>query len=329
MPLPGWLRPAYAPGVTGARPFRFAVQAVHATSAGEWRDFARTVEDLGYSTLFVADHYLDHGPAAQDLGPIAAMATAAAVTTTLRIGCRVFCVDYHQPAALAKEVATLDLLSDGRLELGIGAGWSEQEYGMMGIPYDAAARRVDKLEEMVAFLKAYFAGEELDVHGEYVNVAGYSGLPRPVQQPHPPFMIGGSRKRVLSLAGREADIVSFANVGFEPVNDAGLTPDEEAVRRCTFARDAAGDRWPDLDVESSPYFAAITDDPRPKLVRLADRFGVATDAMLEHPNVLMGTADAVVETLLARRDRYGVNYVSFQQAQAEEFAPIVAQLAGT
>jgi probable F420-dependent oxidoreductase len=313
----------------GARPFRFAVQAVHATSAGEWRDLARHVEDLGYSTLFVADHYLDRGPAAQDVGPIAAMATAAAVTTTLRIGCRVFCVDYHQPAALAKEVATLDLLSDGRLELGIGAGWSEQEYGMMGIPFDPAARRVDRLEEVVAFLKAYFSGEKLDVHGEHVNVAGYRGLPRPVQQPHPPFMIGGSRKRVLSLAGREADIVSFANVGFEPVNDAGLTPQQEAERRCGYARDAAGDRWPQLDVESSPYFAAITDDPSPRLSALAERFDTTTDALLDHPNVLMGTADVLVERLQARRERYGVNYVSFQQAQADEFAPIVARLTGT
>jgi probable F420-dependent oxidoreductase len=315
--------------MSSTRPFRFAVQAVLAKSAGEWRDLARKVEDLGYSTLFVADHYLDRGPAAQDLGPIAAMATAAAVTDTLRIGCRVFCVDYHQPAALAKEVATLDLLSEGRLELGIGAGWSEQEYGMMGIPFEAAPRRVDRLEEMVAFLKAYFSGDELDFHGEHLEVAGYRGLPRPVQQPHPPFMIGGSRKRVLSLAGREADIVSFANVGFEPVNDAGLSPDEEAVRRCSFAREAAGDRFADLDVESSPYFSAITDDPHPKLTALADRFGTTTDVMLDHPNVLMGTADAVVERLLARRERYGVNYVSFQQAQVDEFAPIVARLTGT
>ena len=312
-----------------ARPFRFAVQAVHATSAGEWRDLARRVEDLGYSTLFVADHYLDRGPAAQDVGPIAAMATAAAVTTTLRIGCRVFCVDYHQPAALAKEVATLDLLSDGRLELGIGAGWSEQEYGMMGIPMAPAARRVDKLEETVAFLKAYFSGEKLDVHGEHVNVAGYRGLPRPVQQPHPPFKIGGSRKRVLSLAGREADIVSFANVGFEPVNEAGLSPQQEAERRCGYARDAAGDRWVDLDVESSPYFAAITDDPGPGLAALAERFETTIDALLDHPNVLMGTAEVLVERLEARRERYGVNYVSFQQAQAEEFAPLVARLTGT
>jgi probable F420-dependent oxidoreductase len=315
--------------VTEGRPFRFAVQAVRTTSAREWNDLARKVEDLGYSTLFVADHYLDRGPAAQDVGPIAAIAAAAAVTTTLRIGCRVFCVDYHQPAALAKEVATLDLLSDGRLELGIGAGWSEQEYGMMGIPFEAAARRVDKLEEMVAFLKASFSGEELDFHGEYVDVAGYVGLPRPVQQPHPPFMIGGSRKRVLSLAGREADIVSFANVAFDPVNDAGLTPQQEAERRCGYARDAAGARFADLDVESSPYFSAITDDPHPKLVALAERFGTTTDGLLDHPNVLMGSLDAVVDRLLERRARYGVNYVSFQQANIDEFAPLVARLAGT
>jgi len=315
--------------VSEARPFRFAVQAVRTTSAGAWRDLARKVEDLGYSTLFVADHYLDRGPAAQDVGPIAAMAAAAAATTTLRIGCRVFCVDYHQPAALAKEVATLDVLSDGRLELGIGAGWSEQEYGMMGIPFAEAARRVDKLEEMVAFLKAYFSGEELDFHGRYVDVAGYVGLPRPVQQPHPPFMIGGSRKRVLSLAGREADIVSFANVAFDPVNDAGLTPQQEAERRCGFARDAAGERFAHLDVESSPYFSAITDDPHPKLAALADRFGTTTDGLLDHPNVLMGPADTVVDRLQERRARYGVNYVSFQQANIDEFAPVVSRLTGT
>src|SRR5262245_50745680 len=257
------------------------------------------------------------------------MAAAAAATTTLRIGCRVFCVDYHQPAALAKELATLDLLSDGRLELGIGAGWSEQEYGMMGIAFGEAARRVDKLEEMVAFLKAYFSGEKLDFHGEYIDVAGYRGLPPPVQQPHPPFMIGGSRKRVLSLAGREADIVSFANVGFEPVNDAGLTPKQEAERRCSYARDAAGARFAELDVESSPYFAAITDDPHPRLAALADRFGVTTDGLLDHPNVLMGTTDVVVDRLLERRERFAVNYVSFQQANVDEFAPIVSRLTGT
>src|ERR1700759_1519655 len=154
-------------------PFRFAVQATNATGAREWYDTVRKVEDLGYSTLFLADHYLGPGPAQraartprQDLAPIAAMAAAAAVSQTLRIGCRVFCVDYHAPAILAKEAATLDLLSDGRLEMGIGAGWSEVEYAAMGLTFDRPARRIAKLAEVVSLIKAHWAGQELDYGGQ-------------------------------------------------------------------------------------------------------------------------------------------------------------------
>src|SRR5262245_24208736 len=138
------------------RPFRFAVQMTQVTSAGEWRDFVRKAGNLGYSTLFLADHYLGPGPGGtgtlmepQQLAPIAAMASAAAWTSTLRVGCRVFCVDYHVPAALAKEAATLDLLSDGRLEFGIGAGTNEREYEAMGADFAEPRERVTKLEEVV------------------------------------------------------------------------------------------------------------------------------------------------------------------------------------
>ncbi len=201
-------------------PFRFAVQATNAAGQREWRDTVRKVEDLGYSTLFLADHYLGPGPAQkaartprQDLAPIAAMAAAAAYTETLRIGCRVFCIDYHVPAVLAKETATLDLLSDGRLEMGIGAGWSEVEYTAMGLNFDRPGRRIAKLAEVVSLIKAHWQGEELDYSGDFVQVRGYAGRPRPVQsqqRPHPPIMIGGGGQRVLSLAGREADIVSIS-----------------------------------------------------------------------------------------------------------------------
>src|SRR5262245_1304976 len=158
--------------VTSSKAFRFAVQATRARSGGEWRTLARRIEVLGFSTLFLADHYLGRGPASgearqppQHLAPITAMAVAAAVTETLRIGCRVFCVDYHVPAVLAKEAATLDLLSDGRLEFGIGAGWSEGEYDAMGVPFDPPARRIDKLEEVIALLNAHWAGDELACDG--------------------------------------------------------------------------------------------------------------------------------------------------------------------
>jgi probable F420-dependent oxidoreductase len=317
------------------RPFRFAVQATNARSAAEWRELVRRVEDLGYSTLFLADHYLGPGPARraahtpeQDLAPIAAMAAAAALTRTLRIGCRVFCTDYHVPAVLAKEAATLELLSDGRLELGLGGGWSEGEYQAMGIPFDRPGRRIAKLEEVVALVKAHFAGEELDCKGEFVNVRGYAGTPPPVRRPHPPIMIGGGKKRVLSLAGREADIASISNVPFVAVNEDGLAPEAEAARRVGYVRAAAGDRFAELDVESSPYFTEVTDDPRPALERVAANVRMKAELLADHPNVLIGPAAQIAERLEARRETIGINYVSAQQSQIEHFAPIAARLAG-
>jgi probable F420-dependent oxidoreductase len=319
-------------------PFRFAVQATNAAGQREWRDSVRKVEDLGYSTLFLADHYLGPGPAQkaartprQDLAPIAAMAAAAAYTETLRIGCRVFCIDYHVPAVLAKETATLDLLSDGRLEMGIGAGWSEVEYTAMGLEFDRPGRRIAKLAEVVSLIKAHWRGEELDYSGDFVQVRGYAGRPRPVQRPqrpHPPIMIGGGGQRVLSLAGREADIVSISSVPFVACDAEGLDPEAVALRRTEFVRAAAGERYRTLDLESSPYFTEITDDPETMLSGVAKSTGIAIDLLRDHPNVLVGSLESVVEELYSRRETLGVNYVTVQQSQIESFAPVVALLHG-
>ena len=320
-------------------PFRFAVQATNASGAREWRDTALKVQDLGYSTLFLADHYLGPGPAQraartprQDLAPIAAMAAAAAVTETLRIGCRVFCIDYHVPAVLAKEAATLDLLSDGRLELGIGAGWSADEYSAMGLTFDRPGRRIAKLEEVIGLFKAHFGGEEIDRDGEFVNVRGYSGRPLPVQRPHPPIMIGGGGPRVLDLAAREADIVSISNVPFVAHNEAGLDPRDEARRRSGLvyaaARRHTRGSYGDLEIESSPYFTEITDDAERALANLASATGISADILREHPNVLIGSVDTVVEVLQSRREELGINYVTVQQPRMDAFAPIVARMHG-
>ena len=319
-------------------PFRFAVQATNAAGQREWRDTVRKVEDLGYSTLFLADHYLGPGPAQkaartprQDLAPIAAMAAAAAYTETLRIGCRVFCIDYHVPAVLAKETATLDLLSDGRLEMGIGAGWSKVEYTAMGLNFDRPGRRIAKLAEVVSLIKAHWQGEELDYSGDFVNVRGYAGRPRPVQRPqrpHPPIMIGGGGQRVLSLAGREADIVSISSVPFVARDAEGLDPQAVALRRTEFVRAAAGERYRGLDVESSPYFSDVTDDPETMLAGVAQSTGIAIDLLRDHPNVLVGSLESVAEKLYSRRETLGVNYVTVQQSQIESFAPVVALLHG-
>jgi probable F420-dependent oxidoreductase len=320
--------------VTTARPFRFGVQGIRARSAAEWREFARRAEDLGYATLFLADHYLGRGPALdrarqplQHVAPIAAMATAAAVTSTLRIGCRVFCVDYHVPAVLAKEAATLDLLSDGRLELGIGAGWSEHEYAALGVPFRPPAERVAKLKETVALFKAHCAGELLDHEGRFATATGYAGLPRPVQQPHPPIMVGGGGKVVLSFAAREADIVSINNVPFGPTED-GLTPQQEAVRRLDHVRAAAGTRLAGLDIEASPFFTAVSDDAAAAAARIAALVDFPADTLADHPNVLLGPVGQLADRLEERRETYGVNYVTIQQPELERFAPVVARLAG-
>ena len=252
------------------RPFRFAVQMTQVTSAAEWRDFARKIEDLGYSTLFLADHYLGPGPGGDGercwnrstsrrsrrwqrrrRGPrhFASAAASSASTTTY-------------PPRSPKEAATLDLLSDGRLEFGIGAGTNQAEYEAMGLDFAEPRDRVAKLEEVVRLVKAHWSGDVIACEGRFVKGGGYSGLPLVVQRPAPPLMIGGSRKRVLSLAAREADIVSMSHVSWAPVNDAGLTPMEEAARRFAFIRDAAGSRLAALDIESSPYWSEVTDDPR-------------------------------------------------------------------
>ncbi|WP_436791232.1 TIGR03621 family F420-dependent LLM class oxidoreductase [Yinghuangia sp. YIM S10712] len=329
-----------AESASHVRPFRFAVQTTTAKSATEWRDLARRVESAGYSTLFLADHYIGPGPVSartllrpQHLAPIAAMAAAAAWTTTLRVGCRVFCIDYHVPAALAKEAATIDLLSDGRLEFGIGAGTNQGEYEAMGLTFHDAPKRVSKLEEVVALVKAHWSGEPIDVHGEHVNVSGYAGLPVPAQQPRPRILIGGAKKRVLSLAAREADIVSMSNVGWTPRNDAGLTPAEEARRRYAVVREAAGSRFDALELESSPYLVAVTDDPDATLERWSANLRKALpeagpDLLRHHPNVLAGSAEEIIDRLQERRETTGMNYITIPRKHMEEFAPIVAKLTG-
>ncbi|MCK9902406.1 TIGR03621 family F420-dependent LLM class oxidoreductase [Frankia sp. Cpl3] len=324
--------------MTIERPFRFAVQATKARSAAEWRDLARRVEGLGFSTLFLADHYLGRGPAqrearwpSQHLAPIAAMTAAAAFTTTLRVGCRVFCIDYHEPAVLAKEAATIDLLSDGRLEFGIGAGWSQAEYRAMGVSFEPAGPRIRKLTEAIALFKAHWSGEPIDQKGEFINVTGYSGLPLPVQKPHPPIMIGGGKRRVLSLAGREADIASISTLHFAPVNEDGLTPVEEAERRTGYVREAAGDRFAHLDIESSPFFTKVTKDAEEieaAVGGVAATMQVEAAGLMRHPNVLVGSVEEIVERLQERRAQFGVNYISLQQSEIDSFAPVVERLAG-
>jgi probable F420-dependent oxidoreductase len=319
--------------MSAERPFRFAVQAFSASSAAEWRDLAHRVEDLGYSTLHLADHFLGPGPALeathhplQELAAVPAMAMAAEATKQLRVGCRVFCIDYRHPVMLAKEAATLDLLSDGRLELGLGAGWLRGEYEAAGIAFDPAAERIARLAEGVSAVKAFCAGEPLDLDGPNVHWQGFAGVPRPVQRPHPPLMIGGGSRRVLELAAREAQVVSlnFNNragvIGPDGVRSATA---EATVRKVGWIREAAGPRYAGLELEIGAYFTFVTEGAGEIAAGMGGAFGLTPDEMLHHPHALFGPPAAICDELERRREASDVSYVTVGADAAEAFAPVV------
>jgi probable F420-dependent oxidoreductase len=323
---------------TSPRPFRFAVQAFGASCAKEWREKARRAEALGYSALQLADHFLGPGPALeathhplQELAAVPAMAMAAEATSRLRIGCRVFCVDYRLPVVLAKEAATLDLLSDGRLELGLGAGWLRGEYEAVGLRFDPPAARIARLAEVVRALKAFFAGEPIEIDGGELRWSGFSGCPRPVQRPHPPITIGGGGRRVLELAAREADVVSlnFDNRS-GVIGPAGLrsATAERTAEKVGWVREASGPRHASIELEIGAYFTFVTDRPEPIVEGMAKSFGVPAEEMRRHPHALFGDASEIAEELERRRESYGISYVTVADAALEAFAPVVARLAG-
>ncbi len=308
---------------------------MRAESAREWRDLARRVEELGYSTLFVADHYLGPGPVydrslhlPQNLAPIPAIAAAAEATVRLRVGCRVFAVDFHVPAVLAAETATLDLLSDGRLEVGLGAGGLRDEFEAMGLRFDEPAVRVDRLIEVVRLLKAHWSGAQMDVSGNHVHVSGYAGIPVPPQRPHPPIMIGGQKKRVLSLAGREAQIASINSIPYGRT-PGGLDPWEEISRRMNYVREAAGERFSEIELEMSPYDLKITNDTKSAHAEIADRRKVSIEAVTDHPYAVVGSPETAADLLRRCREVTGISYITILHAQMEACAPVVARLQGT
>ncbi len=322
-----------------AKVFRFAVQSFSASSGAEWRDRARKVEELGYSALHLADHFMGPGEAlqatnhpVQELAAVPAMAVAAEATRNLRIGCRVFCIDYRHPAVLAKEAATLDLLSEGRLELGLGAGWLQAEYEAAGIPFDEPRVRISRLAETVAAVKAHMADGELAISGQHVRMTGYEGVPKPVQRPHPPIMIGGGGRRVLELAAREADIVSFNlnnRSGVLGADGAQSGTAEATAKKVGWVRDAAGKRFSQLELEIGAYFTFVTDQPEGIAKGMGGALGLSADEMLRHPHVLMGPVEAIVDELERRRADYGISYVTVGDNVMDAFAPVVAKLAGS
>jgi probable F420-dependent oxidoreductase len=307
--------------------FRFGVQASDATSASDWRDKARRMEDLGYSTLYMPDHFVD-----TRLAPLPAMAIAAAHTTTLRVGALVFDNDYKHPAILAKEMATIDQLTDGRCELGIGAGWMKTDYEALGIPYDSAGVRIERLDEALQVMKGCWADGPFSFEGTHYCVRDYDSQPKPAQQPRLPILIGGGGPKVLRLAGREADIVGInpnLRAGAVTTDAAASASQAETVKKLGWIREGAGERFDDIELQIRYFVCAITDDALGFATAVAPGFDSTPEEVLGSGAALLGTIPEMLDQLVARRADWGVSNIVVGDDLFVEFAPIVATLAGT
>jgi probable F420-dependent oxidoreductase len=310
-----------------ARPFRFGVSCSRSRSGKEFAELARKAEALGYATLFVPDHFVDH-----DLAPTVALAHAAAVTETLRVGTFVLGNDYKHPVVCAREMATLDLLSDGRLELGIGAGWMTADYVKAGIRLDRPSVRIARLAEAVTVMKGLFGPGPFTFHGEHYRVTDLDGMPKPVQRPVP-FLIGGGAPKILSLAAREAQIVGVnanlrAGDGNAPETAQSLTP-AATDEKIAWVRDAAGDRFDALELQTLVGFVHVGAGAASILDGIAGALGISRAEARLAPPCLVGSVDEVVASLEERRARWHISYHVVDEDALDAFAPVVARLTGT
>lgn len=310
------------------KPFRFGVSVWQVRSRAEFVEKARRIEALGYDTLTLPDHLTDR------IAPMPALISAAEATRHLRVGTSVLNNDLRHPVLVAREAAAVDLLTDGRFQLGLGAGSIQSEYGQAGLTFDTGATRVERLTEAVAIIKGLLTGEQVTFAGRHYNVTGHTIEPLPVQKPHPPILIGGYGERLLALAAREADIVGFSGLSFR--QGGAVPPDlsgwrvsgvDDRVRR---VREIAGDeRYARLELNALVQQVVVTDDRRRAAEELASRWTqLSADEILQSPYVLIGTVEQMIADLEARRGRWGISYYVVHEPYLDAFAPIVASLAG-
>lgn len=308
------------------RPFRFGVITSDAPDGRTWRERARRAEALGYSTLFMPDHFQEQW------APIVGLTIAAEATERLNVGSLVFANDYRHPVVLAKEVATLDLATQGRVEFGLGAGWRRIDYEGAGLPYDTPGTRIDRMAEALAVMKALWSSPEPVHHdGRHYKVAGAVGTPRPHRRPHPVVCIGGGGRRVLSVAAREADIVGInatlrsGDLGSDAAASVTPTAFDEKVG---WIRDAAGERFDEIELQCHCAFVTIVPNRAEVAQQLGRAFGLDATEALEVPIALIGTTDELCEALEQRRKRYGISYWVVPDDAMEAFAPVVERLVG-
>ncbi len=315
-------------------PFRFAISGSLPTSRTEWVALAQKVEALGYSTLVLGEHPTSGG------GPFAALMAAADATTTLRIGSHVLANDFRPPVLLAQEMAMLDLLSEGRVEFGIGSGWAQVDYANCGVPFDPPRVRIERLAEAVALLKRLFGDEPVTFQGRYYQVKELNLLPKPKQRPHPPLYIGGGGRRVLTLAAQEAAIVGLDAKGTQAgTKDLATTTTDALAQQIAWVREAAGTRFSELELHLLIYNVIVTEDRQQGAQQVAAGLAAMSSTMMSNtsltmeqilasPRYLIGTEEQIMAQLQACRERYGVSYFTIFARYIDAFRPIVAQLAG-
>ena len=305
------------------RPFRFAITATTAPDAASWRAKARAVEELGYDALLMPDHL------GAQLAPTPALMAAADATTRLRIGSFVFANDYRNPVMLAKEAATIDVLSGGRLEFGLGAGWNTRDYEQLGMAYDAPAVRVARLAEAIRLIRRLWTEDVVEHSGAHYTVRGAKLLPKPVQVPCPPVMIGGGGPVMLRLAARHADIVALApQVNAEGGPHLAHLSAGATAEKVALVRAAAGERFDRLELNVIVFDAAVTGDRSSFAASIAARLKGAVAGVIDSPYFLFGSLDQIRADLLARRERFGISYVALPEKVMEAFAPLARELGG-
>ncbi len=304
--------------------FRFGAKATRATSGKEWRDLAKQAEDLGYASFQIDDHF------GNQLAPVPAIMAAAAATEKIYVGPHVAGIDFRNPVLFAKEAATIDLLSDGRMMLGLGAGWSKDDYAIAGIEQASAAVRIERLGEAVQVMRGLWGAEPFSFSGTHYSVAEVNAMPKPIS--NIPILIGGGGKKLLTLAAQSADIVGInPTIVARSINPRSMATAAADVvdEKIAWVKEAAGDRFGEIELQLQLFKTQVTDDPQPVIEGLAKAFGLPPEVVATAPFFQIGSVAQIKENLIAMRERWGISYIVCQNDGTQALAPIVAELAGT
>jgi probable F420-dependent oxidoreductase len=308
------------------RPFRFGLLIERFSEPGYVLETARRAEASGFDTFVIRDHLID-SPFGPQYAPWTTLAAVAQVTSTLRVGTLVIANDFRHPVVLAKEVTSLDQLSNGRVELGLGAGFLREEYHRAGLPFDTNSVRVDRLEEALLVLDMLLRGERVSHRGEHYQLDGFVNFPAAVQQPRPPILVGGGGPRMLSLAAQHADSVALLPAS---LHTGSLTDSPQArslanvSRQIALVREAAGARFENLELCLIGTIASGSD--REESARsFAEQRGwqLTPQEVLDMPSVLVGDLESMLDRVEEVRAETGVSYFVVRDSQLEVAAPLV------